>query len=148
MPTTTNIVSSNHVHGEVYSIQHYVIKFVSDLQQVGGFLWTLISSTKKTDHHDITEILLKVTFSTINLNQATFEERTGKCLRQVEHICGHLWHRYSITVNKVMVATVKLSKWWVQLNHCWHVLFVWLKFPWSGLKVLKKTDLMWDTFKI
>jgi hypothetical protein len=30
--------------------------------------------------------------------------------------------------NKVMVATVKLSKWWVQLNHCWHVLFVWLKF--------------------
>jgi hypothetical protein len=20
------------------------------------------------------------------------EERTGKCLRQVEHICGHLWH--------------------------------------------------------
>ena len=24
--------------GEVHSIQHYVIKFVSDLQQVGGFL--------------------------------------------------------------------------------------------------------------
>jgi hypothetical protein len=44
------------------------------------------------------------------------EERTGKCLRQVEHIRGHLWHRYSITVNQVMVATVKLSKWWLQLN--------------------------------
>jgi hypothetical protein len=38
------------------------------------------------------------------------EERTGKCLRQVEHIRGHLWHRYSIAVNQVMVATVKLSK--------------------------------------
>ena len=25
-------------YGEVYSIQHYVIKFVSDLRQVGGFL--------------------------------------------------------------------------------------------------------------
>ena len=25
-------------HEEVYSIQHYVIKFVSDLRQVGGFL--------------------------------------------------------------------------------------------------------------
>ena len=24
--------------GKVYSIQHYVIKFISDLQQVGGFL--------------------------------------------------------------------------------------------------------------
>jgi hypothetical protein len=38
--------------------------------------------------------------------------RTGKCLRQVEHIRGHLWHRYSISVNQVVVATVKLSKWW------------------------------------
>ena len=27
--------------GEVYSIQHYVIKFVSDLRQVCGFLWLL-----------------------------------------------------------------------------------------------------------
>jgi len=25
---TTNVVSSNPTHGEVYSIQHYVIKFV------------------------------------------------------------------------------------------------------------------------
>jgi hypothetical protein len=34
----TNVVSLNPVHGEVYSIQHYVIKFGSDLRQVGGFL--------------------------------------------------------------------------------------------------------------
>jgi hypothetical protein len=27
--------------GEVYSIQHYVIMFVSNLQQVSGFLWVL-----------------------------------------------------------------------------------------------------------
>ena len=32
---------SNPVHGEVYSIQHYVITFISDLGQVGGFLWVL-----------------------------------------------------------------------------------------------------------
>ena len=38
MPIITNIVSSNRVHGEVYSIQHYAIKFVNDLHQVGGFL--------------------------------------------------------------------------------------------------------------
>ena len=31
-------LSSNPVHGEVSSIQHYVIKFVSDLWQVSGFL--------------------------------------------------------------------------------------------------------------
>jgi hypothetical protein len=28
----------NPTHGKVYSIQHYLIKFVSDLRQVGGFL--------------------------------------------------------------------------------------------------------------
>jgi hypothetical protein len=30
---TTKIVSSNTAHGDVYSIQHYVIKFVCDLLQ-------------------------------------------------------------------------------------------------------------------
>jgi hypothetical protein len=41
--TTTSaiIVSSNPVHGETYSIQHYVMKFVSDLRQVSGFLQLL-----------------------------------------------------------------------------------------------------------
>jgi hypothetical protein len=35
------VVSSNSAHDEVYSIKHYVIKFVSDLGQVCGFLWVL-----------------------------------------------------------------------------------------------------------
>ena len=35
------VVSWNPVHGEVYSIQHYVIKFVSDLRQVSDFLQLL-----------------------------------------------------------------------------------------------------------
>jgi hypothetical protein len=34
-------VSLNPAHGEVYSIQHYVIMFVSDLRHVGGFLRVL-----------------------------------------------------------------------------------------------------------
>ena len=38
VPINTNIVSSNPAHGEVYSVQHCVIKFISDLRQVGGFL--------------------------------------------------------------------------------------------------------------
>ena len=37
----TKIVSSNPVHGEMYSIQHDVIKFVSDFRKVGGFLQVL-----------------------------------------------------------------------------------------------------------
>ena len=35
---TTKVVSLNAAHGEVYSIQHYVIKSVSDMRQVCGFL--------------------------------------------------------------------------------------------------------------
>ena len=41
VPNTTNVVSSNPAHCEVYLMQHNVIKFVSDLQQVIGFLWIL-----------------------------------------------------------------------------------------------------------
>ena len=45
----TEVICSNPVHGEVYSIQHYVIKFVSDLWQDGGFLQgTRWFSTNKT----------------------------------------------------------------------------------------------------
>jgi len=49
----------------VYLIQYYVKKFVSDLQH-----WfspgTAVSSTNKTDCHNITEILLKVVLNTID----------------------------------------------------------------------------------
>ena len=49
-------MSSNPIHGKVYSIQYYV-------------LCTPVSSTFKIDCHDLTEILLKVELNTINLNQ-------------------------------------------------------------------------------
>jgi len=34
-------VSSNPAHGEVYSIQHYVMQIVIDLRKVSGFLRVL-----------------------------------------------------------------------------------------------------------
>jgi hypothetical protein len=56
-------------HGEVYSIQHYVIK------RLARGRWfspgTPVSFTNKTDHHDITEIYLKVALNTINPNQSS-----------------------------------------------------------------------------
>jgi hypothetical protein len=69
--------------GEMYSKQHYVIRFVSDLRQVGGFLW--FSSTNKTDSHDITEILLKVVLNTISLSLDLFCEIGF--LRAILHQC-------------------------------------------------------------
>jgi hypothetical protein len=71
----TNIVSFNPAHGEVYSIQHYMIKFDSDLQQVTGFpcvvrFPTQIKLTAIYIHVyilDLIEILLKVALNTITL---------------------------------------------------------------------------------
>jgi hypothetical protein len=37
-------MSPNLANGELYAIQHYMIKFVSDLLQVGGFLWVVFFS--------------------------------------------------------------------------------------------------------
>ena len=67
VPITTNIVSLNPAQDVVYSIQHYVIKFVSDLQQIGCWMGTLVSSSNKTDCQDIPEILLNVALNTITL---------------------------------------------------------------------------------
>jgi hypothetical protein len=50
---TTHVVSSNPAHDELYYILHYVIKFVSDLLQVGGFLHVFPFL------HDIAELLMK-----------------------------------------------------------------------------------------
>ena len=68
MYITTKVVSSTPVHGEISSIQHYVIKFVSDFRQVW---FSPVSSNNKTDRHEITELLLKVTLKTIKLNQTS-----------------------------------------------------------------------------
>ena len=45
-------------------------KFVSDLRQVGGFPQVLspVSSTNKTDRHDIAELLLKVALNILTIN--------------------------------------------------------------------------------
>jgi hypothetical protein len=56
-------------------VQHNVIKFVSELLQVGGFSPDPpVSSTDKTDFHDITEIVLKVWLNTIKETQELMRE--------------------------------------------------------------------------
>ena len=73
--TTTYAISAyHHCRCEFESqsgwgIQHYVIKFVSDLRQVNGFLRVLQfpPQTNKNYRHDITEILSKVVLSTTAL---------------------------------------------------------------------------------
>ena len=63
-PLTRDLESRSRL---VYSMQHYAIKFVSDLRQVGGFLRVLrfLPPIKLTA--TITEILFKVAVNTITL---------------------------------------------------------------------------------
>ena len=76
MPITTDVVNSNPAQGDVYSIQHYVIKFVSDFV-AGRWLspGPTVSPTIKTDCHDITEILLKVESYNFTKRTQTNEKR-------------------------------------------------------------------------
>ena len=75
--TTYAISANHHCCCEFDSesgrgVQHYEIRFVNDLRQVGGFLLVLrFSPPIKTDRHDITEICsvesgLKHTFKQTN----------------------------------------------------------------------------------
>jgi hypothetical protein len=70
---STNIVSSKPAHGEVYSIQHYLIKFVSDLWQVGvfcGYSGLLLMAKKsyiKWENNDV--IFVLDFYSAISLKQ-------------------------------------------------------------------------------
>ena len=76
VPITTKFMNSNPFHSEVYSIQHYVIKFVSDLQLVGDFHQVL--RFPPPDHNETTEILLKVAIITIN--QISSSQNSGAYL--------------------------------------------------------------------
>ena len=78
---------SNAAHSEVFTIHHYVIKFVSDLQQVGGFLrFSPVFSTDKTDNYDISEILLKVALNPITTLTLTIVNRLRK--NRQRSVCG------------------------------------------------------------
>ena len=69
------------VPGEVYSIEVIILYHITLCDKVCQWLatgrWfspgTLVSSTNKTDRHDITEILLKVVLSTITLILSQFQ---------------------------------------------------------------------------
>jgi hypothetical protein len=71
VPITIKVGSSNLSHGEVYSIQHYVIKFVSDLRQMCGFLPYYV-----TEYGTALTTILPILFlylNTVTVTAGTFE---------------------------------------------------------------------------
>ena len=96
-------------------IQHFVIKFVSDLLQVSGFsLCALVSSTNKTDCYDITEIL-KVALNTITLTQ-TCDSLYQSALATSKHwflsVLKYGLNTYILLLgNWTCIITVSSNKW-------------------------------------
>ena len=85
-------------------MQHYVIKFVSDLWEVGRWfsLGTLVSSTNKT------EILLKVELNTTNKTKNTIH-----LLTNYMRYCTMIWLIYSgdnkkITYNLTLEININI----------------------------------------
>jgi hypothetical protein len=64
-------VTDKLYHNLTANTEHYVIKFVSDLRQVGGFLWVLRFPAPIKLKHFKNLKLLKVTFLSFSLDQYT-----------------------------------------------------------------------------
>jgi hypothetical protein len=98
VPISTKVVSSNSAYGEVFLIQHYVIKVCQWLEAGQWFSpGTPVSSTNKTDH-DITEITLtpqppyKATpTKDYDSYKAIFSLQTGWPYLMVDYYATVLW---------------------------------------------------------
>ena len=102
----TKVVCLNPAHGKVYLIPHY------DFIWLDAGLWfspsTPVSSTDKTDHHDINEILLKVALNTIIL---TTTPVSTVCFNTCFDCCRFL--------------EVKM---WLSCTHSWKYFFHWYQY--------------------
>ena len=87
--------------GEVYLIQHYVIKWFS--------LGTPVSATNRADRHDKTEVLLKVALNTIKqqTNQSKILLVLGK-LYGIVLMCRV--HDYDIVIKIIIDISTNLFK--------------------------------------
>ena len=112
MPITTKVVNLNPAHGEVHTIQLYVIKFATDLRPNDRsvvFFGYSVSSNNKTDLPDIAEIELKVALNTITLVLFSYTfsvllpvlylnhkytvkaAHAATCIKQLPVLSGHLY---------------------------------------------------------
>jgi hypothetical protein len=87
-------VGSNHAHGELYSIQHYVIKLVSNLRYVGDFLhqwnWSLRYNW--------------------NINPTTTRSRPRRSLKWLADLQKHTLDDIDVSLH------IYMPYWWLILN--------------------------------
>ena len=84
VPVTTNVVCPNPAHGDVYSIQHYVIKFVCDLLRFPPpiKLTTTENSVENGIKHHILYLTLTLQERVCNNNEFFFLQYV--CLNSID----------------------------------------------------------------
>jgi hypothetical protein len=121
--TTYSISAYHHKCCEFESqlgrgVRHHVIKFISDFAT--GQWFSPVSSTNKTDRHDITETLLKVALNTINSTNVTscyqiFDNHTIVDMFSNVTSCYQIFDNHTIVnmfSNENISTIVWLSKIW------------------------------------
>ena len=110
MPITTDVLSSNLDQGEVYNIMWYSLSVTCDRFSPDP----PVSSTNKTDRHDITEMLLKVALNIIKQTK----KQTNSSLSSTDNHSNPVFHRsvipsvvvfLIILVYTIITVTVTIS---------------------------------------
>ena len=86
-------MSSNPAHGEVHSIQNYVMKFVNDLR---ACQWFSLGTPVFSPNDDITEIVLKMALNTITLTLNSAGKKFHQYQQNKESLNsdGQQFHQY------------------------------------------------------
>ena len=103
----TKVVSSNPFKA-MYSIQHYVITFASDLRQTGRWFPPRTPVSNKTDHHDITDILLNVALSSIYQTKPSALAILRDKLHQFSHNMSSNIQSFFIVLNVACVCRLSI----------------------------------------
>ena len=96
VPITTEVVSSNPTHVKVYSIQHYVIKFVSALRQVNG----AVDRGFKSKNYKMEFVVYLRTVVSVSQHN-TNSQSVGLVQSRPRH---HLTENYIVLVNNSLTA--------------------------------------------
>jgi len=111
VPITSKAVNSNSAHGEVYLIQHYVIKFVSYLRLVMRTKFDIYVFIITTG-----SIPLSLQSQEI-LNRPVFVVEILKKSEQILNIDWKFWTFWTLTENSEQILKI-LNMDWTESEHC------------------------------
>jgi len=136
------VVSSKPVHSEVYSKQHYVIQFVNNLRWFS--LDIPVSSTNKTDRHDIAEIF----FESDVKHHKPLELLKTSANRLISLPLVHLYHLLllSLLSSSIYVYVYRFTWPWRLIQKSIWIVHSWFPFEFSLMFIYPNNNLIFEQF--